>query len=77
MKYICNVCGFVYDEAEQDVKWEDLPVDFVCGLCGVGKEDFSPAELFKKAGTVILQDDYTCLLLCYPASSNCELYKSA
>ena len=44
MKYICNVCGFVYDEAEQDVKWVELPEDFVCVLCGVGKEDFSPAE---------------------------------
>ena len=49
MKYVCNVCGWVYDEAEglpeQNVpagtKFEDLPEDFTCPLCGVGKEDFS------------------------------------
>ena len=49
MKYVCDVCGWVYDEAEgyaeggiaADTKFEDLPDDFVCPLCGVGKEDFS------------------------------------
>ena len=44
MKYVCKVCGWVYDEEEKGVKWEDLPDDFVCELCGVGKEDFEPAE---------------------------------
>ncbi len=46
MKYICNICGWIwiYDEEERGVKWEDLPDDFVCELCGVGKEEFSPAE---------------------------------
>ena len=28
MKYVCNVCGWVYDEDETGVKWEDLPDDF-------------------------------------------------
>ncbi len=48
MKYVCNTCGYVYDEAAGDpdngiapgTKWDDLPADFVCPLCGVGKEDF-------------------------------------
>lgn len=48
-KYVCNICGWVYNEAEGDIdngiaagtKFEDLPDDFVCPLCGVGKEDFS------------------------------------
>ena len=48
-KYVCNICGWVYDEATGDAdngiapgtKFEDLPDDFVCPLCGVGKEDFS------------------------------------
>lgn len=48
MKYVCDVCGWVYDEAEgcEDLnvapgtKFEDLPEDFACPLCGVGKEDF-------------------------------------
>lgn len=47
-KYVCTVCGYVYDEEAGDMamditpgtKWEDLPEDFVCPLCGVGKDDF-------------------------------------
>ena len=44
MKYVCNVCGGVYDEDEAGVKWEDLPDDFVCELFGVGKDVFSAEE---------------------------------
>ncbi len=48
-KYVCNICGWTYDEAEgypeggivAGTKFEDLPEDFVCPLCGVGKDDFS------------------------------------
>ena len=44
----CSVCGWVYDEAKGDpdyglepgVPFEDLPDDFVCPLCGVGKDQF-------------------------------------
>lgn len=40
-KYICTVCNYVYDPAENDgVKFEDLPDDYVCPLCGVGKDMF-------------------------------------
>jgi len=47
-KYVCMICGYVYDEAEgcpesgiaAGTEWEDVPEDFVCPLCGVGKEDF-------------------------------------
>lgn len=44
MKYVCNICGYVYDEAVEDTKWEDLPEDWVCPLCSVGKDDFSEEE---------------------------------
>ena len=51
MTYICDLCGYTYDEAAGDIdngiapgtKWEELPEDFVCPLCGVGKEMFSQA----------------------------------
>ena len=49
MKYVCNVCGWVYDEDERGVKWDDLPEDFTCELCGVGKEDFSPPRIIVAA----------------------------
>lgn len=45
MKYVCSVCGWVYDEDEAGVKWEDLPDDFACELCCVGKESFEPQEV--------------------------------
>ena len=46
--WVCTVCGWIYDEAKGDpvndlaagVKFEDLPDDFVCPLCGVGKDSF-------------------------------------
>ena len=49
MKYVCEVCGWIYDEAlgvpesgiAPNTKFEDLPEDFVCPLCGVGKDLFS------------------------------------
>lgn len=48
-KYVCDVCGWVYDEAlgapDQGIapgtKFEDLPADFLCPLCGVRKDSFS------------------------------------
>ncbi len=44
MKYVCQVCGWVFDEAEEGKKFEELPEDFECPLCGVGKDQFSPEE---------------------------------
>ena len=49
-KYVCNVCGYVYDEELGDesqniapnTKFDSLPNEWVCPLCGVGKEEFSP-----------------------------------
>lgn len=39
-KYICEVCGYVYDEKENDTPWDKLPEDWVCPLCGVPKSQF-------------------------------------
>ena len=44
MKYVCALCGWVYDEEEACVKCEDLPDDFTCELCGAGKDDFTAEE---------------------------------
>lgn len=51
MKYVCDICGWEYDEEagspengiEPGTKFEDLPEDFECPLCGVGKDSFSEA----------------------------------
>ena len=49
MKYVCQACGFVYDEDLGDpergiapgTKFEDLPEDFTCPWCAVGKDMFA------------------------------------
>lgn len=49
MKYICDLCGWVYDEEEglpemeiaPGTAWEDVPEDFECPLCAAGKDQFS------------------------------------
>lgn len=40
-KYECDVCGYVYDESEEGMSFEDLPDDWTCPLCGAGKEEFT------------------------------------
>ena len=52
MKYICDVCGWEYDEALGDpdngiapgTAWEDVPADFVCPICGLDKDSFEVEE---------------------------------
>lgn len=52
MKWVCNICDWEYDEENGDpdngiepgTKFEDLPEDFVCPLCGVGKDEFSQVD---------------------------------
>ena len=40
-KYVCKVCGWVYDPANNNgVPFEDLPDDWTCPTCGVGKDQF-------------------------------------
>ena len=42
MKYICQICGYVYDDAKEKVPFEELPDDWKCPLCGAAKSDFKP-----------------------------------
>ncbi len=51
-KYVCNICGCVYDPAQGDpsgdiapgTAFEEVPDSWVCPDCGVKKSDFSPVE---------------------------------
>ena len=51
-RYECIVCGWIYDEAEglpdsgiaAGTLWADIPADWICPDCGVGKEDFQLIE---------------------------------
>lgn len=47
-KYVCVLCGYVYDPAEGDpdngvaagTAWNDVPADWLCPVCGAGKDEF-------------------------------------
>ncbi len=51
-KYVCDVCGWVYDPAvgapasgvAPGTAFENVPDDFVCPECGAGRDSFSPAQ---------------------------------
>ena len=51
-KYVCQPCGYVYDSAVGDpdsgiapgTAFEDIPADWTCPICGVGKDMFEPEE---------------------------------
>jgi rubredoxin len=50
VNYVCNACGYLYDPTIGDpgngvpagTAFADLPADWVCPECGVGKDEFSP-----------------------------------
>lgn len=52
MRYVCTLCGYVYDEELGDLekgitpgtKWEDVDADYLCPLCGADKSLFSKEE---------------------------------
>lgn len=58
-KYTCSICGYVYDEAIGDpdrgikpgTKWEDVPEDWNCPLCGAAKADFAEEKINNKPDT--------------------------
>ena len=51
-KYVCDICGYFYDPAAGDpdngvapgTPFDKLPADWLCPLCGVGKDQFSPED---------------------------------
>lgn len=51
-KYICTVCGYIYDPEQGDpdsdippgTAFEDIPEDWICPVCGAEKDDFEPYD---------------------------------
>jgi rubredoxin len=49
-KYVCNICGYIYDPEAGDpdagvkagVSFQKLPEDWTCPICGAAKDEFSP-----------------------------------
>jgi rubredoxin len=50
-KYVCTVCGYVYDPAQGDpdngvaagTRFDDVPADWTCPVCGAAKDQFEKA----------------------------------
>lgn len=59
-KYVCSICGYVYDEEKgmpeagipAGTKWEDLPGNWTCPLCGAAKADFKEQGVTAPAKSV-------------------------
>lgn len=55
--YICIACGWVYDPEQGDpdggiapgTAWEDIPEEWICPVCGAGKDDFEPMASLQTA----------------------------
>jgi len=51
-KYVCKVCGYIYDPAAGDpdnggtpgTAFEDIPDSWVCPICGAAKDQFEPCK---------------------------------
>ncbi|MBQ9544289.1 MAG: rubredoxin [Clostridia bacterium] len=49
MRYVCRICGHVYDEDKEKVPFDQLPDTWKCPLCGASKQDFQPETEKKSA----------------------------
>ena len=54
-KYRCTICGYIYDEAKEKVKFKDLPDDWKCPLCGAPKNLFE--EIKEESEEKTLEND--------------------
>ena len=44
MRFVCQVCGYVYDDSKEKTPFSALPDDWTCPLCGASKADFQPEQ---------------------------------
>lgn len=51
MKYVCSICGYVYDEAKEGKPFNELPDPWVCPVCGAARSAFRPEQAAKAPKT--------------------------
>ncbi len=86
-RYRCKICGYIYDESVEKVKFEDLPEDWKCPLCGAPKnlfeeikeanEEIIEKEVLEEENDVDEEDlreltDYEISLICSNLARGCE-----
>lgn len=63
MKYICQICGYVYDDDKEKIPFDELPDSWKCPMCGAAKSDFKAEKPVKtessmqKVSAEIVSDD--------------------
>lgn len=83
MKYVCKICGYIYDDAKEGVSFAELPDSWVCPLCGAAKSDFEAqgapeADTPKLKAAVVVDGDMKKLsvgelsALCSNLARGCE-----
>ena len=78
MKYICRICGYVYDDAKEKVPFEQLPDDWECPLCGAMKKDFVPESVTADTTSLQVETDLKPLnegqlaMVCSNLARGCE-----
>lgn len=55
MKYICQICGYIYDEEKEGASFDKLPENWTCPWCGASKENFKPEQVQTVAKKVIVK----------------------
>lgn len=84
-KYRCTICGYIYDDTKNEVKFEDLPDDWKCPLCGAPKSLFEEVkeekeEIKKESKVEVIEEDddlrelsnYEISLICSNLARGCE-----
>ena len=85
-KYVCTACGYVYDPEVGDPEngvpagtaWEDVPEDWACPLCALGKDVFEEAQtdsLYRSINEnkiVGIRDLRPCFLFFFTSKDNIE-----
>lgn len=79
MKYVCQICGYVYDDDKEKVPFDKLPSDWQCPLCHAPKSDFKPETVAEVKPVVApIEEDLTELsvgqlaALCSNLARGCE-----
>ncbi|MBR2727094.1 MAG: rubredoxin [Solobacterium sp.] len=81
MRFVCQVCGYVYDDSKEKTPFSALPDDWTCPLCGASKADFQPEQTPAEPSTSVpecMQEDLQKLsvgqlaAVCSNLSRGCE-----
>ncbi|MCR5774116.1 MAG: rubredoxin [Lachnospiraceae bacterium] len=57
MRYVCQICGYVYDDEKEQVPFEQLPDSWKCPLCGASKSDFKPEHKERETAEVTVNTE--------------------